>query len=372
MIEKFSESEKIEQKYIETEQTFLPLFPQKVIDAFAWQADQDIEQIYLSHPSEEYNLRIRNSDGAYTPTLKSKGYQTTAGLQRIEVNGTMTKDRFNFYNQNVPTIHKLRAKPQAHIDIDFFDDGHVHVESENPAAWLRFIREHNMENDFVEVTGDRIVDNEWRAHREFRMKNNGREALVPRPDIDLNETSANILRIHGDKNPTIVAVGGRSGSGKSTLVRQIRQQLHDAGRTTAVISTDDYNYGNTHLHKIGGGKWDNYDSNETYDLTLCRAHLSRLACGFVIPRHIYDFYSKEPRVDGSIQPADVIFIEGIKAPHPDFRKLVDLYIEVPSSLALSIGRRVIQRDILERPLFSPDQNLTNYLHYTEPEYQSLL
>jgi len=373
LTEKLPQAEKIEQKYIETEQTFLPLFPEKITAAFSYQADKIIDQVYLSHPSEEYNLRIRriNIDKKFTPTLKNKGVQTKDGLQRKEINGTMTSDSFWAYAKDVPRVHKVRATPHENIDIDFFDDGHIHVESENPESWQRFIREHEMENDFIEVTGDRIVDNEWRAHREYRANNKGREALVPKPDLNADEVNANILRTHREKGQVTVAVGGRSGSGKSTLVRQLRQQLHEIGLTTGVISTDDYNYGNTHLYRIGGGHWENYDSNETYDLALCRAHLGRLASGLIIPRHVYDFASNEPLVQGRVQPSDVLFVEGIKAHHSDFRQLADLYIEVPTSLATSIGRRVIQRDIIERPLFSPEQNLTNYLKYTEPEYQAL-
>jgi uridine kinase len=372
LTEKNIANKNLEQNYNETEQTFLPLFPRKISDEFALQADQVIEQLYLSHPSEEYNLRVRRIgiETSFTPTIKDKGEITDAGLKRLEVNGVMSKQRYHYYRNNMPTVTKLRATPHEDIVIDFFDNGHIHAESENPAAWNHFIQQYGYENDFMEVTGDRMVDSEWIAHTEYRQKHGGHEVLVPKPDLDLDIVEAEILEQQKQKS-LIVAIGGRSGSGKSTLVRQLSERLREKGLTTATISTDDYNYGNTHLYKIGGGIWENYDSSQTYDLTLCRTHLGQLASGLIIPKHQFDFVTQEPVINGSIQPPDVTFIEGIKAHHTDFRELADLYYEVPTSLALSIGRR-ITRDAVERPRFSPSENLSAYLEYAEPEYRALL
>ena len=373
MTEKTSPSQNFEQKYNETEQTFLPIFPDKISRAFSFQADTIIDQVYLSHPADEYNLRLRrigiDKDKQFTPTLKDRGARTKDGLQRKEVNGTMTENRFWSYAKDVPRVNKFRATPFENIDIDFFDDGHIHLESENPESWQQFIRHHDMENDFIEVTGDRIVSSEWRAQMKYRKDNNGREAFAPKSELNIDAIRNDILRVYSKKKRVVVALGGRSGSGKSTLVRQI---VKNFDLSSAVMSTDDYNHGNTHLYGIGGGQWENYDDDKTYDLPLCRSHLGQLASGLVIPKRSYSFITQEPQIDGDLQPVDVIFIEGIKAHHPQFREMADLYYEMPTSLATSIGRRVLKRDIVERPLFSPEENLTNYLEYTEPAYKALL
>ena len=85
MTKEFLQSKKFEQKYhVETEQKFLPLFPEK-LDRFRLGAVA-IEQVYLSHPSEDYHLRLRKTyDGyhaSYEATLKDSGARTEAGLQR--------------------------------------------------------------------------------------------------------------------------------------------------------------------------------------------------------------------------------------------------------------------------------------------------
>ncbi len=360
------------EKYTETEQKFLPLFPER-LERFRRHASE-VVQIYLSHPDEEFSLRLREKTAegvtSYTATLKNAGEQTDQGLRRHEFEPIISRKLYDYYQEDAPTVKKYRAEPHRNIAIDFFDDGHIHLESEHPGSWLEFVRQYGMEYDFVDITGDRIVDNEWRAHRDYRRNNDGQEALTPKPDLNLDEIEADILHAHTGK-PLIVAVGGRSGSGKSTLVRQQAERLREHGLTTTTISTDDYNYGNTYLYSIGNGTWENYDDNRTYNLTLCRTHLGNLASGLSVPRRLFDYESEEPVISGEIQPVDVTFVEGIKAHHPLFRDIADLYYEVPTPLATCIGRRIM-RDLTERPRFSPEQNLEHYLKYTEPEYRALL
>jgi uridine kinase len=372
MTKEFVDKNNFEQnKYIETEQKFLPLFPEK-LDRFRLGAVA-IEQVYLSHPSENFHLRLRRTESGgnttYNATLKDAGTMTETGLKRLEVTGKISAERFDFYNQDVPVIRKWRAEPYPDISIDFFEDGHIHVESENPQSWRRFTVDQGLENDFIDATGDNTVDNEWRAHYTYESQHDGHVALLPNPDLNLDEVEADILRLRTQKHQ-LVSIGGRSGSGKSTLVKQMRQRLHKKGVTTALISTDDYNHGNTHLYKMSGGQWENYDASDTYDLSLCQSHLGQLASGLAVPRHRFDFISEEPVINGEIQPADVTFVEGVKAHHPAFREQADLYYEMPTPLATCIGRRIM-RDLTERPRFSPEQNLAYYLEYTEPEYRKL-
>ncbi len=360
----------------ETEKTFVPR-RDAILEQFRSYTTQYITQPYLSHPDEPHSLRLRHTaselGGKTDATLKDRGTIVGEGLARIEVEAPISESRFSYYQQTdkLPRITKIRRSPIDAIDIDYYPGGYTHIESEDPAAWNRFLDEfHLSDDDFIDVTGAQFADNEWRAHYHYRLNHGGRDAWKPAPPLDLSEIETDILGARGEK-PTLVALGGRSGSGKSTIIKQLQTRFAERGISTATISTDDYNHGKTILHALSGGTWENYDSNNTYDLPLCQAHLALLATGTVVPQYQFDFKTEERVVNGKLQPADVVFVEGIKAHHPDIRELADLYYEMPTSLATSIGRRIM-RDLTERPRFDPSANLAYYLEYAEPEYQALL
>lgn len=374
MSEKLTAQQNIDQNYTETEQKFLPLNPGKLVDKFLDSA-VDIEQPYLSHPTERFNLGLRRKESSkgdsYVATLKDKGVQTDEGLRRLEANGAISEARYHYYVQDgLPTVHKLRSSPYPDVVIDFFADQHIHAESENPESWRHFVREHGLENDFVEVRGD-IVDNEWRAHYNYLLRNEGRGMPAPETDPSPEEIADRILTRYNGNRMT-VNIGGRSGSGKTTLMNATREILHERNVTTSAISTDDYNIGRTALRALGGGTWLNYDANEVFDLKKAEVHARALRSGFAVHRQLFDYDLEEVVIKGSVKPADINFIEGVKAHHPNFRELADLTIMVPSSLAQSLGRRIL-RDLVTRPRFAdPSNNIAYYLEYAEPEYRALL
>ncbi len=374
MSERITTQPELQPEFVETEQKFLPLNPGKLVDKFLDSAI-DIEQPYLSHPAERFNLRMRRKIGkkgtSYVATLKDKGVQTDQGLQRLEVDGTISEARYDYYKRDgLPTVHKFRASPYPDVVVDFFSDQHIHAESENPESWRRFLHEHRLENDFVEVRGD-IVDNEWRAHYDYLLRNEGQGVPAPEADLSPEEIVDRILtRYSGDR--MTVNVGGRSGSGKTTLMNATRERLHERGLTTSAISTDDYNIGRTALQALGGGTWLNYDANEVFDLKMAEVHARALRSGFAVHKQLFDYDSEEVATKGSVKPADINFIEGVKAHHPNFREIADLTVMVPSSLARSLGQRIL-RDLVTRPRFAnPSSNIEYYLEYAEPEYRALL
>lgn len=377
MSELSSSYELFEQNHsIETEQKFLPLFPDKVSNTFAFQGDKIISQIYLSHPTDNYNLRIRqtkfNDQITSTATLKDRGKHTESGLQRLELNGNLPNDYYNYYASGMPYVNKIRATPYKDIVIDFYPDGHIQLESEHPESWRRFLKLYDMEKDFIEITGDRIVDNEWRAHVAYLRHNKGNDHHLPVPDLDVDKVCSEIMDLYHQKGTRlIIPVSGRSGSGKSTFVKKLQKNLFEQGLTSNITSTDDYNIGEKRLHEMMKGNWINYDSNVVYDLDLCHRHIGRLALGHSIPDIRYNFKTGEPIISGEKRASDINFIEGIKALHPLIKEYADITYTVPTSLALSIGRRIM-RDIKERPRFLPEENLSYYLEYTEPEYRALL
>ena len=374
MIEKIATLNKFEQKpFHETEQKFLPIFPEK-LERFRDQA-APIEQVYLSHPSEAFNLRIRETVGrtgpVYETTLKDAGTTTEHGLNRLEIESAVAADTFSFYRDlDQPSIKKQRAAPAEDIVIDFFEDGHVHAESENPESWSHFLHRHSLENDFVEVTGDHVTDNEWRAHYNFRREHNGHEALKPKPPLNVEAIRHEILLKQIEYPVTIVRISGRSGSGKSTIVRELQEKLDEVNLPSLVLSTDDYHRGKAWLEDYNGGQpWTEWDAPIVYDRSLLETDLQRLRRGEVIAGRHFNFSSEESEAAGTIQPRPVILLEGIYARHEDFSDIADLSYEVPTPLATCIGRRIL-RDMIERPQFAqPERSLRYALEQAEPAYR---
>lgn len=371
MSERVVEQREREQLPREVEQKFIPIFPER-LDVFREQAIP-IEQIYLSHPSEEYNLRIRetikDSRTGYKATLKDTGVVTEAGIDRLEIETPVSSGTYHFYRSlGRPAVRKLRAEPVAGIVIDYFDDGHVHAESEDPDAWRYFLDQHQLHDNFTEVTGDRITDNEWRAHFNFRRMNNGEEALVPASNIDVDAVRLDIVRHQTESPLTLVRIAGRSGSGKSTLVRQLQQSLDQINLSSVVISTDDYHRGKAILTHLNGGEpWTNWDDSIVYDLQALNHDLDMLRSSGPVPTRYFNFASEEPEVTGTTLPAPVIIVEGIYAGHHAFDH-ADLSYQVPTPLATCIGRRIM-RDLVERPQFAdPANNLRYALESAEPAW----
>ena len=370
MSEKITITQNFDQKSREIEQKFLPVFPEKL--AVFRNGAAPIEQVYLSHPSEEFNLRIRettkNGIPAYNATLKDTGVVTEHGINRLEYETPVDEKTYVFYrNLGRPAVRKLRAEPIEGVVIDFFDDGHIHAESEDPATWRYFLDQHELHDAFEEVTGERIADNEWRAHFNFRRANDGHEALAPSPDLDADNIRLDIIRHQIESPTTLVRIAGRSGSGKSTLVRELRQKLDAVHLPSIVISTDDYHRGKTWLEAQNNGlPWTEWDAPIVYDRETLVRDLDLLRGGESIPTRAFNFTTEEPETTGLTAPAPVIIIEGIYARHSDFNH-ADLSYEVPTPLATCIGRRVL-RDLVERPRFDPADNIRYILESAEPAW----
>lgn len=358
----------------EREKKYLPLFPES-LERFRPQA-VPIEQIYLSHPDELFTLRLRETiqDGelVYSATLKDVGQMTEHGLDRLEIETGISPETYAYYRQeNIPTIRKMRAEPYRNIVIDWFEDGHVQVESEHPISWISFLEQHRlMEQTFVDTTGDRQSDNEWRAHLTYRKLHNGEEAFQILPDIDAPHIAKDLLTRNSNYYQTIATIVGRSGSGKSTLIREVQSILHQNGGQSIVLSTDDYHRGKTWLENYKGGPWTEWDAPIVYDLEALQKDIETLQQGKTITRRQFDFQTEEPIVTGLIDPAPFILIEGIYAGDISFDKLADLRYELPTPLATCIGRRLL-RDLSERPQFAdPEKSLRYILEQAEPAYRN--
>lgn len=373
MSEKIPDAKDFEQISHEVEQKFLPVSVE-LLDSFRESA-VPIEQIYLSYPSEPYSLRIRetlkNGEPKYKATLKDSGVLTDHGIDRLEIEADVDANIYNFYRRlGRPAVRKLRAEPIDGIVIDYFDDGHVHAESEDPAAWREFLDTYNLHQNFTEITGNPIADNEWRAYDGYRRAH-GEELSLPDSNLTAKMILSDITEHQKLATTTVVRISGRSGSGKSTLVREVKQQLESLGISPITLSTDDYHRGKallTYLNK--GEKWINWDSPTVYDLAALRLDVARLRDGGPIHARRFDFASEEPEMSGVIESAPVILLEGIYAGSHQLHDVSDLAYEVPTPLATCIGRRIM-RDLVERPQFADaSQNLRYSLEYAEPEWQN--
>lgn len=356
----------------EIERKFLPIFPE-MMDEYRTEA-WPLEQYYLSHPSEDFSLRMREEfkDGElnYTATLKDTGKLTVNGVDRMEVEVPVAAEIYNLYKtQDVPALRKLRAEPLPGITIDYYEDGSVQVESESPVNWSEFTAKHG--DVFMDITGDRMGNNEWRAHLSFRRANAGEETLRPATDLQPRDIVNDILVTSRPGVTTVAHIAGRSGSGKSTIVREVREQLSALGVESVVLSTDDYHRGNTWLVNYNGGEpWTKWDDAVVYDTVVMANDLAELQAGRPIWRRWIDFTDCEPKYDGIIQPAPVVIVEGIYAASPDVVGQGDLMYEMTTPLATCVGRRLL-RDLKERPEFAdPQKSLAYILNEAEVAYRN--
>lgn len=358
----------------EVERKFIPLFPDQ-LNTYRSEGIP-VEQFYLSHPTEPFSLRFRESlrggELTYEATLKDVGTVGPDGIDRMEVSAPVSADLYDLYKtDDTPVIRKLRAEPYPGVTIDFYEDGGIQLESEDAQSWQLFVEEHG--DNFVEITGDRASSNEWQAHIDYRRSHEGSEALKPENDLDPNNIARDILLHRQPDTPSVVHVGGRSGSGKSTIVRQLQQQLDSLELSSCVLSTDDYHRGNTWLTNYNNGEaWTHWDDPIVYDTATMSRDLAVLQSGSPIHNRQINWTDVEPHYLGLVEPTDVILIEGIYARSPDITKPSDLSYEMTTPLATCIGRRLL-RDIKERPQFTdPAKSLEYMLYETEPTYRRQL
>lgn len=356
----------------EIERKFMPLFPEQ-LSQYREQA-QPIEQLYLSHPSEPFSLRLRESvkNGAliYEATLKDTGIIGANGIDRMEITAPISTDVYELYRSpEAPLLRKLRAEPLPGVTIDYYENGDIQVESENELSWQAFVERHG--DMFIDTTRELQSSNEWRAHVEFRRDNGGHEALVPQPEINVTDIVRDVQRNLLTNGRTIVHIAGRSGSGKSTIVSELQKQLEQVGYSSCVVSTDDYHRGNTWLVDHNNGEpWTRWDDAVVYDTATMSIDIEALKRGEVINERKIDWTTVEPHYPGLITPADVIIIEGIYAHSPDITAANDLTYELPTPLATCVGRRLL-RDLKERPEFAdPVKSLAYMLSNAEPCYRA--
>lgn len=363
---------------IETEQTFIALFPDR-LDTYRNEVET-IQQYYLSGIDEICELRMReivekNRAICYEAGIKGNERLEENGRTRDELIDSMpiTKEVFDYYTTTAdfPVDHKLRAHCNANVVIDFTQDG-PRIETEDTIARDAFFDRMGGKHLFMEVTGDRSAKSRWRAEKCYRMSHEGHSPFPPAATFDADAAVGRILHARATTvQPLIVSLGGRSGSGKSTVIKTMRAKLADLGLTSDVVSTDDYHRGRRWLEAHNEGRpWERWDDEIVYNLRSLTEDLAAYKGGATIPRLHMDFTTQEPLLNGAIRPIDVLLVEGIYANSLEVSAFSDVEFELPTPFATCVWRRML-RDAEERPEFSDfSKSLSYILTQAEPAYRA--
>ncbi len=145
--------------------------------------------------------------------------------------------------------------------------------------------------------------------------------------------------------PLVLGIAGGTASGKTTVARK----LHEAfASRVAFIDQDSYYRPLDHL-SLEERREVNFDHPDAFDSDLLVEHVKALKAGHAIEKPVYDFVSstRQPRTV-TVNPADLILIEGILVMHMDpLRAQMDVKIFVETEDDVRIIRR-LTRDIKER------------------------
>lgn len=146
---------------------------------------------------------------------------------------------------------------------------------------------------------------------------------------------------------TIIGIAGGTASGKTTIAKKVYQASINYG-TVALLKVDDYYHDLSYLSLSERQKM-NFDHPDAYDSELLVDHLTKLKSGFLINKPTYDFVtSTRCKETETIQPSDVIIVEGIMAlAIAPLRSLLDIkiYVETPDDIRFI---RRLERDIKDR------------------------
>ncbi len=334
-----------------------------------------IEQIYLSHPDDEFSLRLRSRATAagteYSAALKDRGEVADGHLNRLEIETPISREAYDYYaaNPSHPRLRKLRAQIGEHTTVDFINGvKEPIVEVESPADLSEL-----PEVEYVDHTEDGTLLSEVIAHQlnggEIRRE-------TAETESQLVERIANEFAVYYRAGLPFVAIGlsGMSGSGKSTVAKAAQELMRERYGTDfepVIISTDDYHRGHKWLEATYGAPWTNWDDPRVYNTAQMAEDLKAFAAGEPLLRRHFDFISEEVVVDEIIQPKPFVLIEGLFADSRDLRDIRCAHFDMPVSPATSIGRdlrRLVIEGRANGVFGSPEQRLRYQLETALPTY----
>lgn len=370
--EKYRNTFEIDYFFQENEQKFTPRNP-ALFEQFADLPSERIHQVYISHPSDEYSLRLRKTtthDGveSYTSALKNRGTIDHNTLSRDEIETPISEATFWQYQQMTDTaeLYKNRVTIDSGVTIDFIDNYPMPV-IEVEATTIESTVLAPYENDLAACPH---LTNEAIAHHLCSIESQTIQDL----DVELLADEL-IAHLRCGKKQAVLGLAGMSGSGKSTTARKIAtllQERYPDLPTPIIISTDDYHIGKRQLEAAYGKPWTNWDDSRVYDTARLATDIAKLKDGRVIPDYKFSFQTEESEQVGSITPSPFIIIEGIHAGSPDLDTVRDVFAKLPTSPATAIGRdvmRLVGRS--NSSIANPEARLRYDLEIALPTYQQL-
>ena len=143
----------------------------------------------------------------------------------------------------------------------------------------------------------------------------------------------------------IIGIAGGTGSGKTTVVKKIIESLPPG--EVVLLPQDSYYKDNSHV-PVEKRQYINFDHPDAFDWPLLSEQVTLLKEGNASSSRLILILPVPIARDHSIEPRDVVIIEGILALcDPQLRDLMDLkvFVDTDSDERLI---RVIQRDMIER------------------------
>ena len=339
-----------------------------------------ITQLYLSHPDDEYSLRLRKTiapDGktSFMATLKDRGVVTPEGLTRMEIEAPISETAFETYAQrDHPRLYKERAELCNGVSIDWIDGSDTPIiEVENAAlgeSTSQFLS--IFSNDLIERTGHSDVDNESLAHAISEG------TYEQQSEVTAEEIIRDMIAYRSiGMNQLVISIGGRSGSGKSTLARQLQAAIREHpefNEFANLVSTDDYHVGKKHLETTYGAPWTNWEDARVYDTALLARDIAAWREGQPVVQRHFDFTTEEPVFGEPLPKSDILIVEGIHAGSHHLAGQRQMFYEVATPLSVSLGRdlkRLLSTDRNHAAMKSPEERLRYIIEIGEPTYQTI-
>ena len=175
-----------------------------------------------------------------------------------------------------------------------------------------------------------------------------------------------------DRKPYVIGITGGSSSGKTTLAKMIVNQLKK--RSILLLSLDSFYRPLTHDEKVAlaGQEGFNFDLPSSFDFELLLATMRRL-CVEKKPAEVpvYDFVTSDRVGSETVQPADVVVLEGILVLYwKDLRDMMDLRIFLDTNGETRLARRIL-RDTRERGR-AVEAVLLQYERFVRPAFESYI
>lgn len=373
------------EKRQEVEYKLTPIHPEILTYLYKEKSEQ-VEQIYLSSPDDEFSLRVRRTGSGdserFTATLKDRGEQDGGALRRTEVETEISAETYYQYQaMDLPRIMKQRIAITEGVDVDFYEGvpNPVIIEVEAATAEQRselVAKVEELAGPLVNQSDNPRLTNEalaFHAYQEAHPEKqfNKSESLDTFTHKVLSEMIAHFTI---GKKQVVVGLTGMSGSGKTTVTKGLQERvvkLFGEAYKPIVISTDDYHFGKIALEARYGAPYTEWDSPKTYNTKELAVDLALLAEGQPLIKRHFDFESEEPVFDEEIALSPFVIIEGLYAGSSNLDNVRDIHFELPTSIATSVGRdvrRLIIENRANRVFPNPESRLKYQIETALPLY----